>query len=119
MATRKKTPGGTQYVPDSVASAEYTVPTGFVAILQKLTVCNQSGSSESIDIHIADDAGAAGVGNILFDQTLVDAGETKTFNIAGHVIAAGGKFYIKTDTASAVTYKLTLDERDQKVSATA
>jgi len=116
MASSEKKVAGGQ-VPTATTTAVYTAPSTRVATIRKFLIANQSAGDENIDVHIANDGGAAATTNLLFDQVTVGAGETRAFNLAGKDIPQGGKIYVKGDTSNASNYDITIDERAQSVDA--
>jgi hypothetical protein len=111
---KKVTSGQT---PTATTTEVYTAPTSRVSTIRKFLITNQSGGDENIDIHIANDGGAAATTNIIAKQETVGASETRAFNLAGKDIPQGGKLYIKGDNSNASNYDITFDERSQNVDA--
>ena len=62
----------------SAASALYTVPTGYSAIIKQLVVTNTTGTAATFTFYI----GAASAGNALFSGTSVAANDTVIINLS-------------------------------------
>lgn len=79
----------------SSAVAVFTVPANQVFIITSLTVKDESGSANSVDIYLDNGGDAAATTNRL-DRVELEANEAATVGEAqGKRIAQGGKLYVK------------------------
>jgi hypothetical protein len=85
------------------AAIYYTVPTGWQAVIKKLTFCNVSGDDASLTVHLVASGGAVGPANILIDARQIAPGETfECFAATPHTLASGDTIRAFASAANAI-----------------
>jgi hypothetical protein len=98
----------------SAASALYTVPTGYSAIIKQLVVTNITGTAATFTFYI----GAASAGNALFSGTSVAANDTVIINLS-QVLTTGEILRALASTGSALNLTVSGVLNDGPLASTA
>ena len=98
----------------SAASALYTVPTGYSAIIKQLVVTNTTGTAATFTFYI----GAASAGNALFSGTSVAANDTVIINLS-QVLTTGETLRALASTGSALNLTVSGVLNDGPLASTA
>ena len=98
----------------SAASALYTVPTGYSAIIKQFVVTNISASAATFTFYI----GAASAGNALFSGTSVAANDTVIINLS-QVLTTGETLRALASTGSALNLTVSGVINDGPLASTA
>jgi len=98
----------------SAASALYTVPTGYSAIIKQLVVTNITGTAATFTFYI----GAASAGNALFSGTSVAANDTVIINLS-QVLTTGEVLRALASTGSALNLTVSGVLNDGPLASTA
>ena len=98
----------------SAASALYTVPTGYSAIIKQLVVTNITGTPATFTFYI----GAASAGNALFSGTSVAANDTVIINLS-QVLSTGEILRALASTGSALNLTVSGVINDGPLASTA
>ena len=98
----------------SAASALYTVPTGYSAIIKQLVVTNTTGTAATFTFYI----GAASAGNALFSGTSVAANDTVIINLS-QVLTTGEVLRALASTNSALNLTVSGVLNDGPLASTA
>jgi hypothetical protein len=98
----------------SAASALYTVPTGYSAIIKQLVVTNITGTAATFTFYI----GAASAGNALFSGTSVAANDTVIINLS-QVLTTGEVLRALASTDSALNLTVSGVLNDGPLASTA
>ena len=98
----------------SAASALYTVPTGYSAIIKQLVVTNTTGTAATFTFYI----GTASAGNALFSGTSVAANDTVIINLS-QVLTTGETLRALASTGSALNLTVSGVLNDGPLASTA
>jgi hypothetical protein len=88
------------------------LPTGWEGIVQKVTLCNPTSSSVTgVYLYLSGDGSAAADDNTIMANRTIDAYDTLSVPIAGHVMPSGAKIMGKAGTATAITYHISITRK--------
>lgn len=100
----------------SASTAVYTAPDGQIMRPTTLSLYTEASGGATIDIHVAQDGGAAGATNKK-EQVELEQYETRPAgSLFGSVIAQGGKIYVDPN-GDTVNYELGGQQTPQSVDA--
>jgi hypothetical protein len=108
MAVRSKKVNGA--VGATGSTLYYTVPTGFVAKVDKATFTNESTTDHQIT---ALRFGANDAASTIIPTLTVPADDYVSPSVSNHTLEAGETIYWAASTASGLTYRLSITERTQ------
>jgi len=108
MAVRSKKENGA--IGATASTLYYTVPTGFVAKVDKITFTNESTTDHQIT---ALRFGANTAASTIIPSLTVPADDWVSPSVSNHTLAAGETIYFATTTSSGLTYRLSVTERTQ------
>lgn len=83
----------------------YTCPALTVALIDKFTANNTSGSTATVDIYIVPSGGSAGVSNKLVSALSLTAGQILDVGLQNHILNAGDFIAAQASAASAIVVR--------------
>jgi hypothetical protein len=88
------------------------IPSGWEGVIQKMTLTNPTATPVTgVSIYLSADGTAAAADNTLLANRTIDAYETLSVPIAGHVMRSGAKIMGVAGTATAITYHISLSRK--------
>lgn len=108
MAVRSKKENGAISVGTS--TAYYTVPTGFVAKVDKITFTNESTADHQIT---GLRFGADNAASTIIPTITVPANDFISPSVSNHTLESAETIYWAASTTSGLTYRLSVTERTQ------
>lgn len=108
MAVRSKKENGA--IGATASTLYYTVPTGFVAKVDKITFTNESTADHQIT---ALRFGADNTASTIIPTITVPANDWVSPSVSNHTLAGGETIYWAASTTSGLTYRLSVTERTQ------
>jgi len=89
---------------EAVQTAQYTVPAGTKAVIDKFTVTNTSAAVATISVNLVPSGGAAGNGNLILKARPIAPSEAYTCpEMIGQVLEAGSFISTLASAANALT----------------
>lgn len=100
MITAKRLVAGSALT--AVLATYYTVPAATTTIIKEILFCNTDTAARTVAAHIIPSAGSALVANQIFQDTVLQAGETKIFSLS-QVLPAGSFLQALASVAAVVS----------------
>lgn len=96
---------------ENAQTAQYTVPAGTKAVIDKFTATNTSANVATLSVNLVPSAGAAASSNLVLQSRSIAPGETYTCpELVGQVLEAGG--FISTLASAAASIAISVSGRE-------
>lgn len=116
MATRAVADSG---IVGTSSGLVFSVAPGFSAVIQKLSLFNNSSSSaRTCTVHVLQESGDTPVQANKFFEQAISSKETKQINISSMNVGPGGSVHITVGSGSDVTWHLSATLKTQNADAT-